>query len=262
VNCDQVCLLLIAEKPLPDEAREHLASCPICSQLARDNSGIEDAKPDPRVEQQIIATITKDLKPVHVVLPLWCYLLSIMGATSLVAAMGIKILGIAGWAADTNFQQTYFVLCLITAVGISASTLVRVVFPGAMLLLSPLVVVFLATVPSAVGVLTYPLTSYPGFARAVAACLFIGLGHATVGAAVVLFVIRRAVFVAQPQAIAMIALIGGLTGMIVLFVFCPHRDLGHIALAHTTVPILAAVIGGCLGRAVRSVVDPKNWTGG
>ena len=38
--------------------------------------------------------------------------------------------------------------------------------------------------------------------------------------------------------------------MTVLFVFCPHRDLGHIALAHTTVPIVAAALGGRLGRVL------------
>jgi hypothetical protein len=250
MNCDQVCRLLITGKPLPDGAREHLVSCQICSQLAAYNPGVKDATIDPRLEQQIIATITKDLKPVQVVLPSWCYLLSVMGAAAFVATIGIKIFGIAGWAADTSFQQTYFVLCLIIAVAISASTLVRIVFPGAMLLLSPLMVVLLATVPSGVGVLTYPLTYYSGFARAVAACLFIGLGHATVAAAIVLFIVRRAIFVGQAPAIAMTALVGGITGMIVLFVFCPHRDLGHIALAHTTVPIAAAVLGGCLGRVL------------
>jgi hypothetical protein len=250
MNCDQVSRLLITGKPLPDQAREHLVSCQICSHLAAYDIGIKDAKIDSGLEQQIIATITKDLKPVQVVLPLWCYLLSIMGATAFVATMGIYILGIAGWAADTSFQQTYFVLCLITAVTISASTLVRVVFPGAMLLLGPLVVVLLATVPSAVGVLTYPLTYYSGFARAVAACLFIGLGHATVAAAVVLVIIRRAIFIRQAPAIALTALVGGITGMTVLFVFCPHRDLGHIALAHTTVPIVAAALGGRLGRVL------------
>ena len=68
-----------------------------------------------------------------------------------------------------------------------------------MLLFRPLVVVLLATVPSAVGVLTYPLTYYSGFARAVAACLFIGLGHATIAAAVVLFIIRRAYYSASAR---------------------------------------------------------------
>jgi hypothetical protein len=252
MNCDRVCRLLITGKPLPNQAREHLVSCQICSHLAAYDLGIKDATVDPRLEQEIIATITKDLKPVQVVLPLWCYLLFIMGAMALVAGMGIKILGIAGWTADTSFRQAYFVLCLIIAVAISASTLVRVVFPGGMLLLSPLVGVLLATVPSAVGVLTYPLTYYSGFARAVAACLLIGLGHATVTATLVLFIIRRAVFVGQAPAMAMTALVGGIAGMIVLFVFCPHRDLGHIALAHTTVPILAAGIGACLGRVLRS----------
>lgn len=252
MNCDQVCRLLIAGKPLPDQARQHLVRCQICSQLATYDPGVKDATINPRLEQQIIATITKDLKPVKVVLPPWCYLLSIMGATAFVAAIGIKILGIVGWATDTSFQRTYFVLCLITAIVISASTLVRVVFPGAMLLLSPLVVALLATVPSAAGVLTYPLRYYSGFGRAIAACLFIGLGHATVAAVVVLVIIRRAVFVAQPRATAMTALVGGITGMVVLFAFCPHRDLGHIALAHTTVPLVAAALGGYLGRALSS----------
>ena len=252
MNCDQVCRLLIAGKPLPDEAREHLASCQICSCVAAYEPGdVKDPLIDARVEQQIIATITKNLRPVQVVLPLWCYVFLIMGATACVAAIGIKILGIAGWVADTSFQKTYFVICLTAAVVISASTLVRLVFPGALLLLSLPVVILLAIVPSAVGVLTYPLTYYSGFIRAVAACLFIGLGHAAVAAAFVLFILRRAVFAAQAHATAMTALVGGLTGLMVLFVFCPHRDLGHIGLAHATVPVVAAALGGCLGRALR-----------
>ena len=50
----------------------------------------------------------------------------------------------------------------------------------------------------------------------------------------------------------MLALAGGLTGMAVLYVFCPHRDLWHFLLGHAPVPLAATALGAWIGRRIQA----------
>jgi hypothetical protein len=55
--------------------------------------------------------------------------------------------------------------------------------------------------------------------------------------------LRRGFVVSRTAAAAVAGLIGGLTGFVVLFVFCPHHDAGHYVLAHVGAVVIAMAAG-------------------
>ena len=116
---------------------------------------------------------------------------------------------------------------------------------------SPMTIIMLALVCGVVGAALYPPASYDHFARAVAACFLIGLAQATVVCSPAFFVLRRGAPVSPQWMGATVVLVGGLTGMIVLYVFCPHRDLGHVLLGHAPMPAAVTAIGAWIGRSGR-----------
>jgi hypothetical protein len=250
VNCSQFAKLLAAGTALQGEGMDHLRACPTCSELAGIGDWMEGPASDPAVESRIIGAITTGLRPVDPLAPAWQYVLATLGLLVTVAAAGILVLGSAGWAADSILQRVYFAACLGGGILASAAAIAQLMIPGAFLLLTPARTIALGIVCTAAGALLYPAIHYDHFVRAIAVCIFIGLGHAAVACSLTLLVVRRGVFVSRLDMISMVALAGGLTGMAVLYVFCPHRDLGHVLLGHTPVPVAALAIGAWFGRKV------------
>jgi hypothetical protein len=244
MNCEQVSRIIASKGPLSVEAVEHIRTCGSCSALAA---------LDPRTEQAIIDRITADLGPVQPLQAAWTYMIATMVGVLFVASAGIAIMGVAGWTLDSAVQRTYFVSVLAAGVLVSAALLARLMIPGELLAFSPRAIITALAVSLGMGVLLYPLIHYDGFGRAVAACVAIGLTHAVLGCALAYWIVRRGAFLARVQTGATIGFLGGLAGLVVLFVFCPHRDLGHFALGHTSVPSIAALAGAACARGLAAV---------
>lgn len=254
MNCARLSSLLAAGAPLSGEAREHLSHCPICSKLSTIGDRMEAPPIDTAAEQRIIAAITADLAAVRPVAASWRYVLALLAAAIFAAALGIGLLGAAGWRADTLVQRAWFTASLGAGMTAAAVLLSRLMIPGALLPLSTRAAAVLAVSFVAAGALLYPAAYYHHFERAAAACLGIGLAQAAAAGALALWVLRRGAFLSRPDAAAALALLGGLTGVLVLFVFCPHRDLGHFTLGHSPVPIAAMALGAWIARRF-------HWTG-
>jgi hypothetical protein len=120
--------------------------------------------------------------------------------------------------------------------------------PGALFPVTPVKLTVLLSTSLGIGVLLYPPAFYDQFSKAVGACLAIGLAHAAIVSIAVIGIVRRGDLARGPTMFTAIVLPGSLTGVAVLFAFCPHRDLGHIGLAHATVPLAAMVIALWLAR--------------
>jgi len=248
MNCDQVTRLITAGACLPEGARQHLETCPLCSYLAAIPH--RELAADTAIEQRIVAAITTGLKPVRPLAPPWLYMLGTVAAAGLVAVIGIRILGSAGWGADSIAQRSYFAACLAGGIAICVMNISKLMVPGALLVVSPRMTTLLATSCLAAGALLYPASYYEHFWRAAAACLTIGLGYAVLTCGLTFWIVRRGAFLSRPAAISALALLSALTGVLVLFVFCPHRDLGHFFLGHATVPVVATALGAWLGRTL------------
>jgi hypothetical protein len=248
MNCRQVANILCEGTRLPLEAQEHLRACRSCAQLAGLGDLLDAAGVDPAVEDRIIKTITTDMAAVDPVGPMWRHALAISVAAIAVAGVGMQTLGSAGWDADSSLQRGYWTALLAVGLLASAIAAARLMTPGSLLLATPGRTIQLSIVGIAAGALLYPPGHYDHFLRAAGACLSIGLGHAAVTCALTFLVVRRGAFVWRPEMMSILALLGGLTGLVVLYVFCPHRDLGHFSLGHTTVPISATALGIWIGR--------------
>lgn len=251
MNCSQFAKALAASAGFSAEARQHLRECPACSEVAAIGGRMEDQKIDPAVEQRILDAIGARPEPVRPLAPSWRYAMGLLGIVAATALAGILALGGAGWASDSVRQKIYFMACLSAGILVSTAVIAQLMRPGTRVLLDPARAIALGVAFLAAGTLLYPVQQYDGFIRAAAACVSIGLGHATVVSILALLLVRRSAFLWQPAMTALIALAGGLAGLVVLYVFCPHRDLWHFALGHTTVPLIAALAGAWAGARLR-----------
>jgi hypothetical protein len=243
--------MLAAGTVLPVEAQRHMRICPVCAELAEITRRAEIAAVDPAVEERIIASITEDLAPVTPVAPAWRYAATTVGLAVIAGLTGTLMLGNAGWAADSILQRAFFTAYLAAGILVSAATAAKLMTPGARFYGSPITIIMLVLIGGVVGAALYPPASYDHFARAVAACFLIGLAHATVVCSLAFFLLRRGAPVSPLWMGATVALVGGLAGMVVLYVFCPHRDLGHVLLGHASMPAAATAIGAWIGRTGR-----------
>jgi hypothetical protein len=85
------------------------------------------------------------------------------------------------------------------------------------------------------GIIFYPVQNYEHFGRAIVACFSIGMIAAIATATACSATLRRGLIVAPWRTGAMCGLLSGMTGFLVLFLFCPHQDAGHYWLGHATV---------------------------
>ncbi len=229
---------------MPSGAEAHLRTCESCRSLAAifEQPG-DEAKISAEAESRYVAAATADLKPVSAVAAPWRYTAVILAAAAIVAVAGIAFLGSTGWAASSTFQKGYFVAVLSAAILVSATRLPRLMIPGELQRVPPGWLAAMAMMLLLVGAMLYPLAQYQHFARAVAACFAIGTLHASVMGALCVVVLRRGFVVSRGTAAAVAGLTGGLTGFVVLLVFCPHHDAGHYLLAHVGAVLFATVAG-------------------
>lgn len=243
MTCRDIAKLLARTEPLPQAAAEHLRTCESCRLLVGvppPYSGSTSIGTE--LEQRLIAIVSDDLVSVRPLSSPRVYAVTLLAATAVVVACGVAFLGIRGWLATSVTQKLYFAFLLTAGIGICAASLSQLMFPGALPrirtgLLSALVIAAVL----AAGAL-YPLFGYTHFARAVATCFSIGMGHAAVVSAAAVYILRRGTVLSLHAAAALSGLLGGLTGLSVLFIFCPHLDAGHYLLAHATVVIACAAL--------------------
>jgi hypothetical protein len=248
MTCRDIARLLAETAPLPQAALEHLRTCERCRLLAGSPAPYGGPVPlDATLEQRLIAVVTHDLAAVRPLSSPRVYMAALLAIAAAVAAVGVAALGVRGWHATSIVQKLYFVTLLTAGGTACAMMLSRSMFPGAL----PRVrtgVLSAVVIAAALGAgALYPLLRYDHFARAVVTCFSIGMAHAAVLCTAAVYLLRRGLVLSRHTAAALSGLLGGLTGLCVLFVFCPHLDAGHYLLAHATVVIACAALGPAIG---------------
>ncbi len=230
-----------AGRELNAAAREHVSSCSSCSALVETPLSAE-------IQQRLAAMVTKDLAPVRP-LSLTRYFLSFLACAWLAVLTGALLLGGAGWRVSTLPQQLWLIPGLLVLAIAAPALLARLMIPGARVWIRPAHLLWLAAIWFALAaLLIYPAQSYPAFARSASACLLIGLGFAAVVASAAWLILQQG-FVTAPGVAAITA--GGLAGtssLALQFIYCPHLDSGHFALAHLGSFLLSIVLGWLLLR--------------
>jgi hypothetical protein len=244
MTCKDISRSLAGSADLPPGADEHLRVCPSCRRLValfgRPNA---ESELSPGAERRYLAAVTADLKPVSVLGPPWRYAAIIVATAAIVVVAGIAVLGRTGWATSSAFQKVYFTTALAAAILVSTSVLSRLMVPGALQRVPVWLLTLGSIVALAGGVILYPLAHYEHFGRAVAACFTIGTLHALAIGIACAVVLRRGFVVSRSTAATVAGLTGGLSGLVVLFVFCPHHDAGHYLLGHVSALVFATLFG-------------------
>jgi hypothetical protein len=252
MTCRDIAKLLAESEPLPAAAAEHLRTCDRCRLLVGSPAPYSGpASIGAALEQRLIAVVTSDLIAVRPLSSPPVYTAALIAVAALVIAAGVALLGVRGWLTTSIFQKLYFVTLLTAGIAACAIALSQSMFPGALPRVRVWVLGALAIAAALGGGALYPLLRYDHFARAVATCFSIGMAHAAVLCTAAVFILRRGLVLSRRAAAALAGLLGGLTGLFVLFVFCPHLDAGHYLLAHATVVIACAA----LGPAIVALVD-------
>jgi len=244
MTCWDIARLLAGSAPLPAAAAEHLRICEQCRMLAGSPAPYsEPASIGAELEQRLIAAAAGDLAAVRPLSSPRVYAGALLTVATVVIAAGVAVLGTRGWLATSIFQKLYFVVLLTAGMAVSAVSLSQFMFPGALPRVRTGVLGALALAAVLGGGALYPQLRYDHFGRAVATCFSIGTAHAAVLSMAAAFILRRGLVLSLRAAAGLTGLLGGLTGLGVLFVFCPHLDAGHYLLAHATAVIASAAIG-------------------
>lgn len=264
MTCNELLRLLAENEGLPAEALEHLRTCKTCrrlhdmrDQFANDAAMDSAATIDPRLEDRLIAGVLADLKPVRPVASARWYATVFLAIVLLAAGAAIGVLGMRGWETNAAPQRIYFVLALTAGILGCGFTLPRLMIPGERLRIAPRALAALSLAALIGGCLSYPLLQYAHFGRAVATCFAIGMAVAAPLGALSAIVLSRGYVLALGEAALLGGLLGGLTAFVVLFVFCPHLDMGHSLLAHGSVVLVSALIGPAVIAARERLFGPE-----
>ena len=250
MTCRDIATLLAGQAPLPAAAVEHIRACERCRLLAGSPAPYSGPTSiDAELEKRLVALVTNNLVAARPLSSPRVYAAALLAVAAVVVAAGVALLGVRGWRATSIFQKLYFVIFLTTGMVASAVTLSQRMFPGALPRVRAWVLGTLAIVAALCAGSLYPVLRYDHFARAVATCFTIGMAHAAVLCTAAAFILRRGLVLSRGAAASLAGLLGGLTGLFVLFVFCPHLDAGHYLLAHATVVIACAALGPAMVAA-------------
>jgi hypothetical protein len=242
---------------VPPEAATHIGGCEPCRRLVQ---ALRESRPiaPPPAEQvkKIEAGILADLRPVKPMAPAGLRFLELMLILLVVAAVGVEALGIAGWRALSLLQRGVVFPALASAASLLAYSLGRLMAPGSRLPLPRywLVPVAFGTVASIFASLFRPHPEATFVATGLV-CLRIGLEYAAPAALLSWLLLRRGAVLNPLQTGAATGAFAGLTGLIVLEIFCPNLNQYHILVWH----LGAALASAAGGMVIGSIAEYSGW---
>jgi len=258
VNCRELEHLILSSSgaPLPPEAAAHAAGCERCRPLVRALSNAPGASPLPAESlQRIQDKLTADLQPVRPLPPPGLLSLGLVGVLLVLTAIGVAVLGPAGWRVLSLWQRISVFPVLAAAAGLLAFSLGRQCVPGSRLVVSPFAL--LAAVGGATAVILAVLFEpheEAAFIHAGLVCLAIGLAFAIPSGFLLHWVLRRTAILNPGPAGATSGALAGLTGLLVLEFHCPNLNQHHILVWHLGAVLISAA-GGCI-IAIRAARAP------
>jgi Negative regulator of sigma F len=239
-----------------EDARQHLASCARCAQLqaSLDRPARVDF-PD-ALQARIEAAILPGLTPVAPLPSVWRVTLTLLLAALAVIAAANWRLGVLGWYARNTMQASVD----LTLLGISMLAIANIlayqmtpgssrVAPSSFYIGAPL----LALLAAEAALFSYRWS--PDFVPLALSCWEIGVTCAALSAPLFWFVLRRGLPLNPVSYGAAAGLLAGLTGVIVLEIYCPNLDRLHISVGHIGAAITSTVVGAAVGAIKRRSAD-------
>jgi hypothetical protein len=189
-----------------------------------------------------------DLEPVRLLTPTRLLFLSLILIAASTAAVGVFELGIAGWKALGLFQRFAVFTPLVAGSGLLAFILVRQVVPGSRVLFStPLFVTAVLAIMASVFTTLFNSHRELTFVATGLVCLRIGLECAIPTAALFWLVLRRGEILNTMATGALTGALAGLSGLVLLEIFCPNLNKYHILLWHLGAAFVSVMGGTAVG---------------
>jgi hypothetical protein len=237
---------------IPPEAAAHIAGCPSCSRLVRAMAN-SDPLPAPTPEQlrRIEAGMLAGLKPVKPLAPTGALTGAFMLVSLLAAAIGVFELGVAGWHALNVWQATAVFAALAASSIVLALTLARQMAPGSRVLLPASGIVFgFPAIIGAIFVTLFQPHPEAGFIPTGLMCLRIGLECAVPVGVLSWLILRRGAILNPLAAGALAGALAGLTGLLLLEIFCPNLNAYHVLAWHLGAAVASTLGGAAIGFVV------------
>ena len=242
MNCRQFEDNLIAGGPLSADAERHLSTCPFCPRLyAALNEALPDDVPPPPVFE--------NFEPAQPMAPTTLYAFVFFNVVLAIAALGVVLKGHKGWDALTVTQAAILFSGHLAAVVVATATLASAMRPGARFVFSPVrlqqFAIGLCALVIAVALEFHPT---PLSMRYAIACFLLGIPFAVAGISLLWLLARRGYFADRPIAFSALGLVGGLTSVVFLQIYCPLLETGHMLAGHFLLPVAFATAGWFLAK--------------
>ena len=205
------------------------------------------AAPGPEPIGKAKAAILGDLRPVKPIASPRATVLVLAGIALAVIALGALGLGVRGWRAMNAVQALALFGWGFTGVAFAVLAVSARMAPGRIVNSAADILYGVAFGGITTGAAL--LAGFePGPKMVLAACILTVTGSALFWTAVAYRVLRRAWPVSPGAFGAACGAAAGLTGFIVVQVFCPYIESGHITASHIAPAILACAAGFLLGK--------------
>jgi hypothetical protein len=198
--------------------------------------------------ERIKAETLSALKPVRPLPPSGAFFVALILIAASMVAVGVFELGSAGWRALGSLQRIAVFTALATGFCLLALSLIRQVVPGSTVLFStpPFVVAVLGLMASIFASLFQPHKE-PTFVATGLVCLRIGLECAIPTATLSWLILRRGAILNPVAAGARTGAFAGLSGLLLLEIFCPNLNKFHILLWHLGAALVSLAAGTTIG---------------
>jgi hypothetical protein len=206
----------------------------------------QSAPPSSEQLKRIKNAITADLKPVRPLSSASVLRSAFLLILLIVATIGGMALGTAGWHALSELQRVAVFGALIAAAVVLSFSAEWQMVPGSAFRLSPYALVVAAfCVIATICAVLFQRHQETTFVATGLVCLRIGLECALPAALVLWLVLRRGAIL-NPMLTGITAgALSGLSGLIVLEIFCPNLNRNHVLVWHVGA-FLASLLGGMI----------------
>ena len=260
MNCDQAMEFLGAApaqsyEELPLDLRKHLEGCECCRKLWNflQTRGADAVTPE--VEKKITDQMIETLSPVRPIPSRGLLALGFLTIFGVVSAAMIAYVGLQGAAAMTTLQLAGLLSAILVAAALVAIGLSGEMTPGERRFLPPalqsglvLALVLLA------GALMFPWEISAGWLGGSWRCFAEGFAFSIPAAVLAVTLLGRGVVLSWPIVGAGAGLLAGLVGATVLHFGCTMHSAPHITVGHLSLPVVGALLGAALGRALPAVI--------
>lgn len=193
---------------------------------------------------KLTAAATGELGAVAPPAPEWRRAVRFAAALAAVSGIGIAVLGTAGWHALPMAAAGLFAGWFALGAGAAAWLLARLMIPGAPAgRLPALLPVSAAASFALLSLALFEHSTYPRMLAIAGACLVIGSVHAALVQLIASRLLRAGCVTNARGAALAGGLLGAVSGVLVLTVFCAHHDLWHVVLGHLSVLVVVPLAG-------------------